>query len=357
MRGFKGYAWVHGFVKASPRVRPRAGELWDASIGFYTVWVAHMGRRYGLLRALSRHENGATLAAISKELGLHPPAVRVWSEAAQSLGLIVRKGERYTLPARLRSLLVDEDASDFLGGQFSYLALRSLDFDALDGFFRSGRRPASASRHLMEATEEATRWDHTSFRTFLLNKVPELRSSLRRGARVLDVGCGTGGWVLRMAGVFPRSTFLGIDPNRTAIRAARATAKRVKAGTQVLFRVGTGETGGRGSFDLVHLGEVLYGVADKAELLNTCRGALRSGGCLVIAEGLRESGSRSRDPSDKLIAAMGIDFALQGSRFFTKRELEELLGDAGFRDHRFHHAGGGLWFIVAKAPPRKSSKT
>jgi len=55
----------------------------------------------------------------------------------------------------------------------------------------------------------------------------------------------------------------------------------------------------------------------------------------------------SADPVPNLVGAMGLDFALQGARFFERSELEALFREAGFSRVKFHDAGGGLWFVVA----------
>lgn len=34
---------------------------------------------------------------------------------------------------------------------------------------------------------------------------------LEKGIKVLDVGCGSGRWILEMARDFPNSTFIGVD--------------------------------------------------------------------------------------------------------------------------------------------------
>ncbi|KAI8997338.1 S-adenosyl-L-methionine-dependent methyltransferase [Pilobolus umbonatus] len=40
-----------------------------------------------------------------------------------------------------------------------------------------------------------------------------IRSQLKSGIIVLDVGCGSGTWTMEMSTAFPKSTFIGIDPN------------------------------------------------------------------------------------------------------------------------------------------------
>lgn len=34
---------------------------------------------------------------------------------------------------------------------------------------------------------------------------------LRKGANVLDIGCGPGSWTMEMAGEYPKSTIVGVD--------------------------------------------------------------------------------------------------------------------------------------------------
>ena len=323
--------------------------LENAAVGFSTTWAAHLGRRYGILQRLARSRGPLRPASIARACGLHPPAVVAWLEAADALGLVSRAGGRYRLTRTQRALLVDEDDPRYLGGQFSYLALRSLDYGGFDGLFRHGAVPDARSTHLAEAAHEATKWDHTLFMEAFLPRFPGVRSLLSRGARVLDLGCGTGEWDLRMAKAFPRSQFVGIDPNRSAVATARRRARELRMDARAEFVVGKGASvRGLGSFDLVFMGEVLYGLPAKARILRACRAVLREGGYLVIAEGLIDRRADPREPVNQILRAMDLDFALQGARLLSKPEVTSLLGRAGFRAPRFLHGGGGLWFVAAK---------
>jgi len=334
--------------KRAPGSVPEFEALWRDSIGFLTLWVVHLGRRFGLLQALADRDGPIRTRELARLCSLHEPAVATWCEAASSLRILARTGPRYSLPAKLRPLVALEDDPAYLGGQFSYLALRSLDYDAFDGLFRRGEVDRGAARHLTEASGEATTWDHTAFLTSLLPRVPGLLSLFETGARILDLGCGTGAWDLRVARRFPKSTFVGVDPDRAAIDAAKRHAESSRLGDRVAFVLGAGESiASLGPFDIIHLGEVLSAVAAKAEVLASCHRILRKGGCLVVAEGLIDERSDPHEVTNQLIRAMGLDFALLGTRFFTRAELRTLLRDSGFARARFLHVGGGLWYAVA----------
>ena len=320
----------------------------DSSLGFYRVWVTHLGRRFGLLQELAEGEAPLTSAALAAKRACHAPTVAAWCEAAHALGLLERNRGRYSVPPRLQAILADEAHADYLGGQFSYLALRSLDYDGFDGLFRRGVTPSGVPPHMVRAVTEATRWDHTAFVKIALPRLAGLNARLARGARVLDVGSGSGGWDVRMAGEFPRSSFVGIEPNADALRTARKEVTRAKLGGRVRFVHGSGETMSfRQEFDLAYLGEVLSAVASKKRMLRRCYRALRPGGRLVVVEGLLDRKTSPRLPANQLLYAMQLDFALQGTGLMTRSELRTLLGDCGFRRPVFLHAGGGLWFVIA----------
>lgn len=275
-------------------------------------------------------------------------AVSAWCESAHALGLIERDGRRFRLPPKGRSLLADDQHPDYLAGQFSYLALRSLDYDGFDALFRGGSPPKGVPRHLVEAAAEATRWDHTAFLKIVLPKVPSLRAALVRGARVVDIGSGSGEWDLRMAAEFPRSTFVGVEPNPDALRAARRNAAKAHEGKRVRFVRGTAEAARvRAGFDVAYVGEVLSAAGSKTGVLRSCYRALRPRGRIVVVEGLLDRTANPHRGANPLLYAIALDFALQGAKILTRSEVRSLLTGAGFRRPRFLHAGGGLWFVIA----------
>ncbi|MCS6787761.1 MAG: class I SAM-dependent methyltransferase [Aigarchaeota archaeon] len=333
---------------------PELFDPWESAAGFAAVWVAHLGRRYGLLRALDGLGRGAGPGEIARLTGLDRKAVGLWCEAAAELGLLKGRRGRYALKGDARALILDDRDHRYVGGLLSYLALRSLDYHLFDALFGRGSADSDGARHLTEAYAEATRWDHLAFFELVVPRVRGLRSVLERGARALDIGCGTGGWAVELCLRYSAASAVGVDPDGAAISVARRRAEEAGLSDRLTFVEGTSESLEFGEeFDLVYLGEVLCVASDRLGVLRSARRALRRGGLLVVAEGLSERTGDSRQ--DALLRFIALDYALQGGSMLSRRELSSLLSRSGFGRARFVHAGGGLWFAVAARHGRGNS--
>ncbi|MEM0116829.1 MAG: class I SAM-dependent methyltransferase [Conexivisphaerales archaeon] len=329
--------------KVKPVWKPEFLDIWNATLGFYKIWVIHLGRRYGILQALE--ETSYSPDELASTLGLQPEPIRIWCDVAYSLGLVQRKKGRYHLSKRLASILVNENDVNYIGGLVSYIALRSLDFGVFDDYFKNGAS-YMPQPHTTEAFEEATKWDHTAFMKLVLPREKRLRTVLEN-AKVLDLGSGAGNWSIKLASYFKNSTFVCIDPDATAIESGRK--KSLELGLHnITFHVSKAEEMNfKNEFDVVYLGEVLCLINQRKEVLKACYSALKEGGFVVICEGLINVDKKK--PDNQLTEAMQLDFKILGGMFLTKHELKELLSTALFTKIRFYDAGGGLWFAIAEA--------
>ncbi|MDP2318067.1 MAG: methyltransferase domain-containing protein [Acidobacteriota bacterium] len=95
--------------------------------------------------------------------------------------------------------------------------------------------------------------------------------------RVLDIGCGTGELVARLAALFPHAEFVGFDTNRQSIE--RAQARRHP---RCRFECAP-FSDASGSFDIVICSEVFEHVLETDALLDTLRDRVAAGGYLSIS--------------------------------------------------------------------------
>jgi arsenite methyltransferase len=130
------------------------------------------------------------------------------------------------------------------------------------------------SRHLAETYERVSDLQFEGGRRLVE------RLGLDEGARVLDIGCGTGRltwWIGERLG--PKGSVVGIDPLEERIGIARSH------GGAVRFEVGQAEDLGAfedASFDAVCMSSVFHWVSDKAKALAEIRRVLRPGGRLGV---------------------------------------------------------------------------
>lgn len=311
-------------------------RLWGYSIGFYGVWVAHVGRGAGLFAAIANRPVESDRLAEQKNLDKN--AVGAWCSAAEALGFLKKRGRKFYLPARKKEILLEKESPLYLGGQFSYLALRSLDYGALEDLVRTGQARGMSS---VDAIVEATDWDHHAFLSAA--KKGKLHKMLSGGCRVLDVGCGTGTFIEKLLQTYPHSSFVGVEPSDAVHKAMDMAAGKP---VEILRQKGE-EMAFESEFDLIYLGESLYAATDKQTIMSNCFSALKKGGIIAIVEGLLPE--KVNDES-RLIMGMQLDFALQGFRFMTRKEITSLLKRAGFAKVAFTDFGGSLYLVTAEKP-------
>jgi SAM-dependent methyltransferase len=125
-----------------------------------------------------------------------------------------------------------------------------------------------------------------SQRVFLVKRwlpaVPGLIERLETGARVADVGCGTGTAAILMAESFPNSEVNGFDVSAESLDVARSRANGLpNVGFQ---RHGAGDFPTDPPFDLITTFDVIHDLADPLGGLTRIRQALTPDGLYLMME-------------------------------------------------------------------------
>ncbi len=160
--------------------------------------------------------------------------------------------------------------------------------------------------------------------------------------KVLDIGCGPGGWVLEMAYKYPDLTVTGVDVSHTMIEYAQAQANS-RGLHNATFRVMNAlavKDMEEGSFDLINsrLLVSFMHTDDWPVLLKACWQLLRSGGQLRCTE--YDCTAFSNKPAldvlhrdlGRAMAAMGHSFSVQSDYCAITPMMRKLFLEAGFTD-------------------------
>lgn len=299
-------------------------DLRASSLGFYRAWYAGLGARLGLFTRLRRP---LAPEALARATGLDAGALAAWCRGAEALELLERRGERYQLRREHLTTLGDPTHVDDLSQHFAYITRKSLHFGALDDLMRG--KPTSPD--LADVYALATRWDHLAFVERLLPREKALLAGLRRGLDVLDLGAGKGHLTRLLAARFPRSRIAATDFDLAPLADVPHVATDAVPAE---------------AFDVVLLGEVLAAAPDPVAPLAAAHRALRPGGRVVALEGLLPpAGKPARRWGERLVVAMSLDFALDGSRFLTRDEGTAAMRTAGFVRVRSRDLGGSLFAL------------
>jgi arsenite methyltransferase len=182
------------------------------------------------------------------------------------------------------------------------------------------------------------------------------RLGLVPGARVLDIGCGTGRltrWIAARLG--PKGSVVGIDPLEERIGVARSHGGQ--------FEVGRAEELGAfedASFDAVCLSSVFHWVSDKARALAEIRRVLRPGGRLAATttpQELVRAGTVALALRPLLCRPPYVSHAAAlGTRGCTSTELVSLVLESGLELMELHvtqqsstHESGAAFVEFAEA--------
>ena len=154
--------------------------------------------------------------------------------------------------------------------------------------------------------------------------------SLPLNARVLDAGCGTGGFLKRLAEAAPSWELTGIEIDRYAVAVAR---QKTNAGL-VRGSLGALPVPDR-RFDAIVSADVIYHESvDEQAALSECHRCLKPGGCLVL-----------NLPAYEWMRS-GHDVQIRTARRYHAPGLRQLLLSAGFANVRVGYRNSLLFPLM-----------
>jgi len=238
-----------------------------------------IGHRTGLFDAM-RDTSSSTVEEIAAKAGLQERYVREWLGAMVTADVIEvdAASTRYVLPAEHAAFLTRAAAADNLAVFAQYIAvLGSVEDAVVECFKKGGGVPYEKfGRFHAVMAEDSGQSVLSALESHILPLVPGLTQRLAQGIRVLDIGCGSGRIMNRLATLYPNSSFVGLDLSGEAINTARRQALEMNL-TNVDFAArdltNFNETADLEAYDFITAFDAIH---DQARPLNVLAGIQRA---------------------------------------------------------------------------------
>jgi ubiquinone/menaquinone biosynthesis C-methylase UbiE len=330
--------------------------------------MVSIGHRVGLFDAM-RELPPATSDEIARRAGLNERYVREWL-GAMVTGLVVDidpESNRYLLPPEHAAFLTRGAGADNIAVFTQYISLLGSVEDDIVECFKNGGGVAYATFPRFHAVmaEDSGQSVLSSLETHIVPLVPGLADRLAAGIHMLDVGCGRGRIVNRLAELYPRSRFTGMDLSSDAVLTAWEEAAEKKL-RNVEFMVtdlsNFDEKAEDEAFDFVTTFDAIH---DQAKPLNVLKGihrTLRRDGVYLMQD-IKGSSQVRKNIDHPLgtflytvscLHCMTVSLAQGGEglgAMWGEEKTRAYLERAGFRSiekHELAHDIQNNWYVVRK---------
>jgi ubiquinone/menaquinone biosynthesis C-methylase UbiE len=328
-----------------------------------------IGHRTGLFDVMDGQPFSSS-REVAERAGLRERYVREWLGAMVTGGIVEYdpKARTYRLPEVHASLLTRRATPENFAVTMQWIAvLGRVEDQIVEVFSKGGGVPYEAFHRFHEVMrDESAQTVVASLVEHILPLVPGLEPRLAEGVRALDIGCGAGRAVLRLAEAFPHSEFSGYDLCLDAIAMARHDAdvrglSNTRFEVRDVSRLDEVET-----YDLVTAFDAIHDQADPAAVLRAIHRVLKADGTFLMQD-IDSSSHLHQNLEHPLgtflytiscMHCMTVSLAQGGVGLGTCWGVElaqQMLAEAGFATvdlHRLEHDRFNCFFVVRKEPAR-----
>ncbi|AFY69411.1 Methyltransferase type 12 [Thalassoporum mexicanum PCC 7367] len=343
-----------------------AQRMMDMINGGSIAMMTSIGHRTGLFDVMANFPPVTTLQ-IARASGLNERYIKEWLGAMVTGGIIEYnpKAQTYFLPREHAAVLTRAASPNNIAAFAQYIAvLGSVEDKIVECFKQGGGVPYSAYGRFHEVmAEDSEQTVVSALEEAILPLVPGLVEALEAGIEVMDVGCGSGRALNKMAALFPNSRFVGYDISRETIEAAVCKARELGL-TNIQFQVkDAAAIEAVEQFDLITAFDAIHDQAKPDLVLAKINQALKADGLFLMQDIYAHShvDGNLDNPAGPFMYTiscmhcMSVSLATGGDglgAMWGEEKAQEMLQEAGFNQveiKKLEHDFQNNYYLVRKS--------
>jgi 2-polyprenyl-3-methyl-5-hydroxy-6-metoxy-1,4-benzoquinol methylase len=345
-----------------------AGSLIDTLNKSALSLMTSIGHRSGLFDIMSEMDF-ATSSEIAGRALLNERYVREWLGAMVTGGVIdyAPASKSFHLPAEHAAYLTRKAGADNIAVFAQYTAVMGeVEDDILNCFKNGGGVPYDRFHRFHEVmAEDSGQSVLSSLESHILPLVPGLVSKLKSGIEMLDVGCGFGKIINKLAALFPYSHFTGMDLSGEAIAtASSAAAESGLKNVEFIIKDLSDfhQTAPEAKYDFITTFDAIH---DQGKPLNVLKGIYRTlkNDGIYLMQDISGTGHLEEDIKHPIgtflytiscMHCMTVSLAQDGEglgAMWGEETTKKYLRDAGFSNvemNKLSHDIQNNWYVVTK---------
>ena len=260
--------------------------------GAVTAGMIHLGDRLGLYEVMATSVDGDTSESLAAKAGLHERWVREWLHNQVAARIVTCADLSATPPVFHLSpegvaVLATPNHPAYGMGMFHRLPQTMGALNAMPEAFRTGVGHDYDS-HGPEGAVGIERsfepWNQNFLIPMVIPALEGIQEKLTVGARVADIGCGSGGAALLMGSTFPKSIIEGFDISKFALERAEERKVDAKISNVSFFDPRDKPIADDNSYDLICTFDCIHDMTHPTEMMKTIRKALKDDGTWLLVD-------------------------------------------------------------------------
>ena len=260
--------------------------------GAVTAGMIHLGDRLGLYEVMATSDGGDTSESLAAKAGLHERWVREWLHNQVAARIVTCADLAATPPVFHLSpegvaVLATPTHPAYGMGMFHRLPQTMGALNAMPEAFRTGVGHDYDS-HGPEGAVGIERsfepWNLNFLIPMVIPSLEGVQGKLIAGARVADIGCGSGGAALLMGSTFPKSIIEGFDISKFALQRAEERKAESHVSNVSFFDPRDNPIADDNSYDLICTFDCIHDMTHPTEMMKTIRKALKNDGTWLLVD-------------------------------------------------------------------------